>query len=128
MSLVYHSTYFSPADHVTFFLNGTEKVCFYVHDILPFLGSLMGRTIRLETRRSGVVIGIHGIESPHFDYMRAMVKVIIRDSGYDYGAVRDIHWQKVYGYNPELYTPSENTARVPQSSDRVVDLRGLLHG
>lgn len=123
----YNSSFQDPFEYVRFDIQDGDCVVIRVRDILPFLGSLLGKTINMPFSGRGIVIGVRGVEAPHFDNMRAHAIVIVRERNGEF-ATREIHWQNVFAYNYHLYEPTAPKTKIALPSERAIDLRGLMNG
>lgn len=124
----YNSSFRDPFEYVTFDVKDADCVVLHTRDILTFLGSLLGKEIRLPYPNAhGIMVGVRGVEAPLFDTMRAHAVVIVRERNGEF-TTRNIHWQNVFAYNYHLYGPTAPKTKIASPSERAIDLRGLMNG
>lgn len=111
------------------------RVAIRVSDILPFLGSTLGRNVRIDGGRIATIVGVMcGGKPPSFNAVESKVTVLVHPTQ-RFGDVlfnqKDISWAEVFVNNPDLYRtrpmvdPKEKAA---SPSERSIDLRGLIRG
>lgn len=125
---VYNSSFQDPFQYVSFDIQDGDCVVLHTRDILTFLGNMLGKTINLPYPSArGIVIGVRGVEAPHYDRMRAHAVVLVRERNGEF-TTRNIHWQNVFAYNYHLYEPTAPKTKIASPSERAIDLRGLMNG